>query len=83
MKKIYLYIIIAVIIILVAIFFGARIAGLLGLVVGGGAAVKKKKEKAQKNIEEAGENIEADKHDSDSALDMYDDFFDNSDNESE
>ena len=81
MKKIYLYLIVAVIIILIGIFFGTKIAGLLGIVAGGGAVMQKKKEEALKNVDEAGEKVEATKHDSDSALGLFDDFFSDADSE--
>jgi len=73
-KKIHIYLLIAVIVIVIGIFFGFRVAGLLGVIGAGGATLKKSK----KNIDEAGEDIEAEKFDNaDDAANYVDDIFDN------
>ena len=67
-----------ILIIIIGVFIGVKLAGVLGgraLLFGGNKYREKKKEEAFENIHEAGEDIEATEHDSDSALDMYDNFF--------
>ena len=78
MKKSHLYLLIAVIVIVVGIFFGFRIAGILGIIGAGGTTLKKSK----KNIDEAGEDIEAEEFDNaDDAAHYVDDILSDDDSE--
>jgi Na+/H+-translocating membrane pyrophosphatase len=81
MRKIVIYALIAFVLILLFYYTGAKIVGVIGgflVALGIIKTGKQKHDDAKKRIDEAGENIEAKKHDADSALDFYDDFFDDS-----
>jgi len=82
--KIVLYIIIGVVFALLFYYAGAKIAGIIGAILAALGIIKTNKQRhkeAQIRIDKAGEEYEAKKHDADSALDMYDDFFSDDDGE--
>jgi len=79
LRKIYVYIIILIVILAAGFYFGKTLeAGLGALLVflGIKKSNKTKREEAQKNIDEAGDKYEGEKHDADSALEFFDDFYD-------
>ncbi len=79
--KYIIYIVILIVIMLVGFYFGKSIeAGIGALLVflGIRKSNKDKLKDAQKNIDEAGD-VDAKKHDTDSALDFFDKFFGNND----
>lgn len=78
--KYIIYIVVLIVIMAVGFYFGKSLeAGLGALLIflGIKKSNKDKLKDAQKNIDEAGEDIEAEKHDTDSALDFFDKFFNN------
>lgn len=80
MKKIYLYLIVILILMVLGYFLGTKIAGGIGFILAVfGLGKTKRLKEAKERINEAGEDIEATKHDADSALKFFDDFFSDSD----
>jgi len=83
-KKIFVYALVFVVFIVGLWFLGARIMAAVGFILatlGFTKSQKKKLKEAKDRIDKAGEDIEAKKHDADSALDFYDDFFADDDGE--
>jgi len=75
-KKLFFYAILVIASIFGVYFLGTRIIGVIGtILVFLGLKEAKGYKRAKKNIDKAGEDIEAKKHDADSALDFYNDFF--------
>jgi hypothetical protein len=82
MKKIFFYVIIFVVFIVGLYFLGTRIMAVIGLLLAALGITKKREDKykeAKNNINKAGENVEAKKHNANSALDFFDDFFSDDD----
>ena len=76
-KKLIVYALIVIFTILGVYFFGTKGIGVIGIVL---EALGLKRgnnglDEAKKRIQKAGEGFEAKKHDPDSALDFFDDFF--------
>ena len=81
-KKIFVYALVFVVFIVGLWFLGTRIMAAVGFILaalGFTKSQKKKLKEAKDRIDKAGEDIEAKKHDADSALDFYDDFFTDND----
>ncbi len=77
-KKIIFYAILVIASIFGVYFLGTKLLGVAGtILIFLGLKEVNNYEKAKKRIEKAGEDIEAKKHDPDSALDFFDDFFAN------
>ena len=77
-NKIWYYVAVVVILLVLGYWLGSEFATLIGIVLvflGLRKSNKDKLKDAQDNIKEAGEDIEAKKHDSNSALDFFNDFF--------
>lgn len=84
MKKVYLYLVVIIVLMVVGYFLGTKIAGIIGIILAALGLRKSNKDKlneAKERVNKAGEDIEAKKHDADSALDFYDDFFADDDGE--
>lgn len=78
MKKIYLYILIFILLLIIINFLGVKITGIVGLILSAFGLIKYNKnelEEAKERINKAGEDIEATKHDVNTALDFFDRFF--------
>jgi len=83
-KKIYIYVLVIIVFLVGLYFLGTRIMAVIGFILatlGFTKSQKKKLKEAKDRIDKAGEDIEAKKHDADSALDFYDDFFADDDGE--
>lgn len=81
-KKIYIYVLVIIVFLVGLYFLGTRIMAVIGFILAGLGITKSKKDKlkeAKERVNKAGEDIEAKKHDADSALDFYDDFFTDND----
>jgi ABC-type protease/lipase transport system fused ATPase/permease subunit len=77
-KKIYIYILVVVVFLVGVYFLGTRITGAIAFILAALGLAKTKKdqvEKAKERINKAGDDVEAVKHDSDSALKFFDNFF--------
>mgnify|MGYP000919720103 FL=1 len=76
-KKLFVYALIVIFTIFGVYFLGTKVIGVIGMVL---VALGLKRannglDEAKKRIQKAGEGFEAKKHDPDSALDFFDDFF--------
>ena len=77
-KKFLIYAAVIVILLILGYWLGSEFATVVGAVLifmGLRRSNKEKLKDAQDNIKKAGEGVEAKKHDSDSALKFFDDFF--------
>ena len=77
-NKIWYYVAVVIILLVLGYWLGSEFATVVGAVLVFLGLRKSKKDKlkdAQDNIKKAGEDVEAKKHNSDSALDFFDDFF--------
>ncbi len=76
-KKLFVYALIVILTIFGVYFLGAKVIGVIGMVL---VALGLKRannglDEAKKRIQKAGEGFETKKHNPDSALDFFDDFF--------
>lgn len=81
-KKLYIYVLAFAVFLVGLYFLGTRIIGVVGTILvalGIGKIKKNGLDEAKKNIDKAGEDIEAKQYDADSALEFFDDFFSDSD----